>query len=250
MAKQVGTIRLKSLSNGALFEYIKEFLMRAGADETIATQLAANFAVLKNKQAAYDEVLKLSQKSEQTEQIRVQDQLRDDNYFAYKHMVEAFLSISTGDQLAAAEKLGQHMKDYKIDPDDDLRKECGMMDNFTGDLKTKYTAEVAALNLTAIVDAMKAANDKVTELLVDRDNANAARVAGETKAARTACETAYRNFIERLNALSIVDGDHDYTTFIDATNEQIEQYRKQVLTKRKSKKAEESGKEESSKVEE
>lgn len=225
-------------------------MTRAGADETIAAQLAANFAVLKNKQAAYDEVLKLSQKSEQTKDIEKQDKLRDSNYYVYRRMVKTFLDIATGDQLVAAEKLNQHMTDYKVDPEDDLRKECGMMANFTGDLTTKYTAEVEALNLTAIVESMKDANEQVSALLFERDNANASRVVGETKAARTACETAYKNFIERLNALSIVDGDHDYTTFIDTTNEQIEQYRKQVLTKRKSKKAGESKAEESSKVEE
>lgn len=167
--------------------------------------------MFKKKQTAYDEVLQLSQKSEQTKEIEAQDKVCADNYYAYKQMVKTLLGVATGNQLTAAEKLDQHMKDYKIDPDYDLHKECGMMYNFTGALTTKYIAEVAPLNLTTIVETMKTANDKVTELLIKRDNANAARVAGETKAACTACETAYKSFIERLNALSIVDGDHDYT---------------------------------------
>lgn len=234
MAKQIDTIRMKSLTNGALFEYMTETIGRAEADAVIAEQLKTQLAVLVKKQDAYDEVLKLSQKSEQTKEIEEQDKLRDDNYYAYKRMVKALLDVSEGDQLAAAEKLQQHIKDYKIDPDDDLRKESGMLANFTGDLTDKYADQVAALNLTSIVERMKTANEQVSALLRERDDANASRVAGATKTAREACETAYKNLVLRVNALSIVDGDHDYSTFIDGMNEQIEQYRKQVIAKRKS----------------
>lgn len=234
MAKQIETLYMKSLTNGALFEYMTETIDRAQADATVAEQLKVQLTVLVNKKNAYDEVLKLSQKSEQTKEIEAQDKLRDDNYYAYKQMVKALLGVAVGDQLTAAEKLQQHIKDYKIDPDDDLRKECGMMANFTDDLATKYADYVAALSLTTIVEAMSTANKQVSTLLRERDDANASRVAGETKAARTACETAYKNFVLRVNALSIVDGDHDYSTFIDSMNEQIEQYRKQVIAKRKS----------------
>jgi len=234
MAKQIDSIRLKSLSNGALFEYMKATIARAKADTVVAAQMAAQLTALETKQAAYDEVLKLSQKSEQTDEIAAYDKVRDDNYYAYKQMVRVMLGVAEGDQLAAAKKLQQHITDYRLDPDSDLRGESGLMTNFAADLTTKYAAEVAALNLTAIVAKMSAANDKVSALLLERDNANAGRVAGATKAARAECEEEYRSFVERLNALSIVDSEHDYSTFIDGMNEQIEQYRKRVLSSGKS----------------
>lgn len=227
---------MQKMTNGAVAEFMEEAISRATADEAVSGNAAEQLRALASKREAYGKVLGLSQKSSQTDKIKECDKIRGKNYSALKQAVRLFAKIYDGEQLAAAERLQQLLKDYGIKPTDNLRKETGELTNLNAELAGKYAADVETLALTKVVETMTGANSMVSALLLERDNANADRVPGVTRAARNECEAAYRELASRVNALAIIDGGHDYTAFIDGMNEQIEQYRKQVITKRKPRK--------------
>lgn len=230
MAKEIQELKTSRMPNGSHFDFMSAALEFAKANAMVSEKAAPQVSVLEAKVKAEDDCLKLSRKSELTDEIVEQDRLRDSYYSGYKAAVRSMLE--TDDE---AKTLWQNIKDYNIDTKAQLNKETGELTNLTADLTGKLADDVAALGLTQLVAKLKAANDKVHDLMKQRDAENATKIAGALKSARVAADEAYRNLVKRVNALWIVEYDEAYDTFIDTLNEQIDRYRLQVLAKRKKK---------------
>ena len=227
--KEIYDINIQRMNNGAHFTFVSNILARAEADTAVkgkASELVSNF---KAAVAAEDEALKISQKSLLTDEIAKADSDRDALYAGYKKAVEGFLAMPIADMAQAAKILSQHIKDYKINTADQLDKETGLLVNFISDLEDKYAAQVAKLGLTAFVTNLKEANERVRTLTLQRTNEKIGITVGALKTARTASDDAYRALVKMVNALALVFGEKDYTTFIDYVNTEITHYKREVL---------------------
>ena len=232
--KEIYDINIQRMNNGAHFTFVSNILARAEADTAVkgkASELVSNFKVAV---AAEDEALKISQKSLLTDDIAKADIDRDALYAGYKKAVEAFLAMPIADMAQAAKVLAQHIKDYKINTAGQLDKETGLLVNFITDLEDKYSAQVAKLGLTAFVTNLKEANERVRMLTLQRTNEKMGVTVGALKAARTASDDAYRALVKMVNALALVYGEKDYTTFIDYANTEITHYKREVLNQKAS----------------
>lgn len=232
--KEIYDINIQRMNNGAHFTFVSNILARAEADTAVkgkASELVSNFKVAV---AAEDEALKISQKSLLTDDIAKADIDRDALYAGYKKAVEAFLAMPIADMAQAAKVLAQHIKDYKINTAGQLDKETGLLVNFITDLEDKYSAQVAKLGLTAFVINLKEANERVRMLTLQRTNEKMGVTVGALKAARTASDDAYRALVKMVNALALVYGEKDYTTFIDYANTEITHYKREVLNQKAS----------------
>ena len=232
--KEIYDINIQRMNNGAHFTFVSNILARAEADTAVkgkASELVSNFKVAV---AAEDETLKISQKSLLTDDIAKADIDRDALYAGYKKAVEAFLAMPIADMAQAAKVLAQHIKDYKINTAGQLDKETGLLVNFITDLEDKYSAQVAKLGLTAFVTNLKEANERVRMLTLQRTNEKMGVTVGALKAARTASDDAYRALVKMVNALALVYGEKDYTTFIDYANTEITHYKREVLNQKAS----------------
>ena len=227
--KEIYDINIQRMNNGAHFTFVSNILARAEADTAVkgkASELVSNF---KAAVAAEDEALKISQKSLLTDEIAKADSDRDALYAGYKKAVEGFLAMPIADMAQAAKILSQHIKDYKINTADQLDKETGLLVNFISDLEDKYAAQVAKLGLTAFVTNLKEANERVRTLTLQRTNEKIGITVGALKTARTASDDAYRALVKMVNALALVYGEKDYTSFIDYVNTEITHYKREVL---------------------
>ena len=232
--KEIYDINIQRMNNGAHFTFVSNILARAEADTAVkgkASELVSNFKVAV---AAEDEALKISQKSLLTDDIAKADIDRDALYAGYKKAVEAFLAMPIADMAQAAKVLAQHIKDYKINTAGQLDKETGLLVNFITDLEDKYSAQVAKLGLTAFVTNLKEANERVRMLTLQRTNEKMGVTVGALKVARTASDDAYRALVKMVNALALVYGEKDYTTFIDYANTEITHYKREVLNQKAS----------------
>ena len=227
--KEIYDINIQRMNNGAHFTFVSNILARAEADTAVkgkTSELVSNF---KAAVAAEDEALKISQKSLLTDEIAKADSDRDALYSGYKKAVEGFLAMPIADMAQAAKILSQHIKDYKINTADQLDKETGLLVNFISDLEDKYAAQVAKLGLTAFVTNLKEANERVRTLTLQRTNEKIGITVGALKTARTASDDAYRALIKMVNALALVFGEKDYTTFIDYVNTEVTHYKREVI---------------------
>ena len=227
--KEIYDINIQRMNNGAHFTFVSNILARAEADTAVkgkASELVSNF---KAAVAAEDEALKISQKSLLTDEIAKADSDRDALYAGYKKAVEGFLAMPIADMAQAAKILSQHIKDYKINTADQLDKETGLLVNFISDLEDKYAAQIAKLGLTAFVTNLKEANERVRTLTLQRTNEKIGITVGALKVARTASDDAYRALIKMVNALALVFGEKDYTSFIDYVNTEVTHYKREVI---------------------
>lgn len=227
--KEIQDIRITHLNNGAHFTFVTNILARAEADSKVQEKAGGLVTALKTAVAAEDEALKLSQKSLLTDDIAKADADRDALYLGYKKAVEAFLSFPLQEMAQAAKELAQHIKDYRINPADQLDKETGLLVNFIADLETKYATQVSKLGLTAFVTSMKEANERVRSFTLQRTENRMTQNVGAMKAARIATDEAYRQLVKMVNALAMVFGEADYVAFIDYVNTEIVQFKRQVL---------------------
>lgn len=230
--KEVSVARMK---NGAHYDFMKATWENATADAAVSEKALAQHAVWEKKLAKENECLAISRKNAKSDEITEADRKRDDYYTSYRGALKSFLGMPEGDMLEAAKKLWQHAKDLQIDVRAQLNDETGKLTNLTEDLTGDMAALVTTVGLTQLVASLKEANDTVHDLMRQRDAEEATKIAGALKAARQETDKAYENLVQRVNALAVVDGDHDYTAFIDTMNQQIDRYRQQVLTSRKKK---------------
>ena len=230
--KEISDINIQRMNNGAHFTFVSNILARAEADTAVkekASELVSNF---KAAVTAEDEALKISQKSLLTDDIAKADNDRDALYAGYKKAVEGFLAMPVADMAQAAKVLSQHIKDYKINTAGQLDKETGLLVNFITDLEGKFSAQVNTLGLTPFVTNLKEANERVRTLTLQRTNEKMSITVGALKTARTASDDAYRALVKMVNALALVFGEKDYTSFIDYVNTEITHYKREVLNQK------------------
>ena len=158
--KQIEDFRVESLDNGSHFAYHTTVVGWAKADTHVAAKFPTFINPYDTALGEEDRVIKTSPKNMLTDDIAASDQLRDELYRSYRDIVKAMDGIAIPEMAAAAKILQQHIKDYRINVYAQLDKETGNLLNFTNDLKGKYAEQVAALNLTNIVDKLAEANEQ------------------------------------------------------------------------------------------
>ena len=233
--KQIEPIKLGIMSNGSHFLFITDAVGLATADAKVKTKVTAELTALQTALKAEDDALALSKANLLSKEIKAVDAERDKHYKALRKAITFFLNHPDAELVKAAARLEQLLKDYNINPAMQLDRETGLLLNLIGDLETKSAADVTALALTPVVQAMKQANDKLREVTRARANDRAVQIVGQLKQAQHASDEAYRTLIQKVNALAVVEGDADYADFISKMNEQVKHYKQEVLPKAKKK---------------
>ena len=229
MATKVASFNPEPLTNGAHFSFMEATIAKVEAHATAPTKLTAELANLKLAFAEEDACLKISRKSLLTEGVSTWDGRRDTFQRAYKTYVKAMRKLPEGELKEYAEQLWQNIVDYGIDPSAQLDKQTGELTNQLADLEGKLSEQVEALGLSFLRDKMKEANDKVRELMSERDAEKSVRKSGALKTARLATDDAYEALIEKLNAYALIEGAADYQELIDWMNETIRRYKLEAL---------------------
>ena len=233
--KQINSISLERMSNGSHFLFITDTVGLATADAKVKTKVTAELTALQTALKAEDDALALSKANLLSKEIKAIDAERDKHYKALRKAITFFLNHPDAELVKAAARLEQLLKDYNIDPAMQLDRETGLLLNLISDLETKSAADVTALSLTPVVQAMKQANDKLREVTRARANDRAVQIVGQLKQAQHASDEAYRTLVQKVNALAVVEGEADYADFISKMNEQVKHYKQEVLPKAKKK---------------
>ena len=233
--KHIEPISLEHMSNGSHFLFITDTVGLATADAKVKTKVTVELTTLQTALKAEDDALALSKANLLSKEIKAIDAERDKHYKALRKAIKFFLNHPDAELVKAAARLEQLLKDYNINPVMQLDRETGLLLNLIGDLETKSAADVTALALTPVVQAMKQANDKLREVTRARANDRAVQIVGQLKQAQHASDEAYRTLVQKVNALAVVEGEADYADFISKMNEQVKHYKQEVLPKAKKK---------------
>ena len=237
--KKINGISITRLNNGAHDNFIYTILKRAFADKTVMTKTARE---VENLKSAFDEeerMFGVSRKSLLTDEIAAANKERTAIYIGYKRAVKGFLNVPDEEMADAAKVLFQQIKDHRISPYDQMHKKTGALMILLEDLEDKYSAQVAKLSLGPFVTTMKAANERMKALYVQRSDERTCITVHGLKKARFATDAAYRALVDMVNALNLVSGNDEFSDFIDYVNTEIVQYKRLALGRRSSATADE-----------
>ena len=233
---EIGSIDLIRLNNGAHFQFVKNVHQKLVLETTILTNPIAKDAADKLGKALEEEdrCYVISQKSLLTKRIAEADHQRDALYMGYRSAVKGLTRSSTPEKAKAATTLWNNITAHRINPNMQLERETFLIVNLTDDCEKKYATEVQKLGLKPYVESLKAANEKVKQLLDDRNNSRVSQTAGALRTARRASDAAYLWLARVVNSLVVLDnGTAKCDAFIDYMNVVIKRYKEQVLTSKK-----------------
>ena len=218
--KKIKSLNLVNLNNAVHFQFMKTVVEQVATETAITGNTIAKTALeeLKTAFKKEDELYVPQKANLNTEAIAENDRVRDNVLMGFKQAVKGFLRFPLPDMASAARALMQNLKDYDINPDMQLDRETGAINNLISDCEGKNAP-------------LKLANTKVEELLNVRDKERSATEAGALKKARRNSDTAYRRLADVINSLISLGMAEGFEPFVNFINERIERYENEVMPK-------------------
>lgn len=229
---EIKTLSVGLMNNGAHFTYMTNVLNRAEADEHIKVDAATQVADLKAALAVEDKYFKTSDKNLKTDIIAAADAERDKLCRNYLKTLKALMNMPDETIANSAKALVQMFIDYEFDPDAQLDKQTGILLNMVADWEGKHAQDVTNTNTGKFVELIKAANEKVHSLMIERSDEQKEIPVGALKSARKQTDSAYRALVKMVNALIMVNGETDYADFVKFLNYEIKRYKEEVLNQK------------------
>lgn len=204
--------------NGEHFEFIRTFLATFSAEKAAKLGLGTHRSKLDKKFQEEDDALKIIQSYSDTADIAALDAERDKLFRYITQEVKNQQRSPVAARKKAADNLAPLVKTYAGTADKTQRDETGLLVNFIADIrKFSYDADLTALNLHDVVDALEAANNAFEASFAGRiSEKEYRRSADNMKAIRPLVEGCYRDIITMLNSL-----DNAYQLTPDSFTEMI-----------------------------
>lgn len=217
------------MNNAAHIMFVDEVVTAAEKNERLAKETGEKIAALKAALAEERSYLGRTRKSFLTDKIAATDMARDQLYKAYRRCVSAYAKMPDKEIADAAATLAQHLKSYKLDTATNLANESGEMHRFLATLTEQHADELEKLALTAMVEAMQKQTNLVDKYYADRMTEESKWERGAMTRAKKQTSALYREYVEVVNALAIINGDSDYAQFIDYANQVIKRFKQETL---------------------
>lgn len=227
--KKINGINIARINNAAHTMFVHEVITAAEENERLAKETGEKIAAIKAALAEERSYMGRSRKSFLTDSIAAADMARDQLYKAYRRCVSAYTRMPDKEIADAAATLAQHLKSYKLDTASNLMEESGAMHRFLATLTERHADKLEKLSLTAMVEAMQKQTDLVMKYYSDRTSEMAKLEHGAMKRAKKRTSELYREYVEIVNALAIINGDSDYAKFIDYVNQVIKRFKQETL---------------------
>ncbi|MDR2584601.1 MAG: DUF6261 family protein, partial [Fibromonadaceae bacterium] len=160
-----------------------------------------------------------------TAKIHEADKARDEIYIAIAEIIAANLRHFNPAVRQAAERLKILIDTYGNVANKPLNEETSAIYNILQELKGKYVADAASIDITQWVAELENRNKTFEALVKERFDETAARTTDIVmKQARAQLDEVYRTIVERINALAVVEGVTAYEAFIKTLNAVVAKY--------------------------
>jgi hypothetical protein len=217
-------IDLHSLRNDEHFQFNTEFRDSVVAATPAALKIQAQYDTYLPLYEQEDEVLKKIMKSVFTEDINAADHQRD---ITFRGMIDAnhsALKHFNARTQTAAKRLKIVFDTYGNVAKKPINEETSAIYNLLQELRGNYAADVATVNIADWATELEANNLALENLVKNRYDESAAKTDLVLKQVRLQVDAAYHAIVERLDALSLVEGTPVYETFIHSWNVVVEKY--------------------------
>jgi len=221
---KINRFRVESLRHEEWFQFYTEFKKLVEQYDADELDIVALFMVFVGLYADADEAIEFIRKSATTEQIAQADTTRDrfitGLFSAYKSALDHY-EQSMRD---AAKKTSAIFDHYSKINRLGYEQQTGTIYNFIQDLNDKYPNEMNILNFKGWLDAIEDANKRFSELVDERYTEGAGKTYLRMVNVRVETDRCYRDMLDRLDALMLINGEEKYAPFVKELNTRTERF--------------------------
>ncbi len=220
---KIEKVNFSKLRNDEHFQCQTEF--KTLIEEFTAEKLKIEELFTKNYLPLYaqqDEAILKITKNSFTEARENADEKRDNTFRGMQNMVKANLCHFDPSVVEAAKRLKIVFDTYGYIYRLPLQEETSAVYNFVQELKGKYSKDVEMLKIKDWVDVLEKDNIAFEKLTKESYNEEAAKTDLQAKEVRTQIDLVFRQIIERLEALMLIEGEAAYIDFVRKLNVQLE----------------------------
>lgn len=176
-------------------------------------------------------------KSATTEQIEEADKDRDFTFRGFANAVKTKLNHYNADVRDAAKRAMVILDGYGNVVRKPKDEESGLISSMIADMRLQIPADLVTLEVVDWMAELERLNNVFISLQASRNSEEANRTELRMKAVRKEVDAAYKQIVERINALIVVNGETAYSEFvkemnvrISRANDAIAQSKKRVAT--------------------
>jgi len=171
-----------------------------------------------------DETIVKIKKGSFTETRLETDQRRDNFFRGMVDINKAMKKHFLEDVVAAAKHLEILFNTYGDLARKPLQEETSAINNLISELNGAYSEDVARVKIDDWVQKLEEENNRYAELVKEGYEEEAGRTELKLKEVRTNIDIVFRQIVERLEALMVVEGEEKYKEFVRRLNIQLEHY--------------------------
>jgi hypothetical protein len=229
---KIKRITLDYLRNEEWFNFFTEF--KTFVEETTAENLdiITLFEIFLTLYKQVDDTVEQIRKSNYTALIVQKDEVRDNTFRGLNDAVRSALRHYIPEKRAAAENVITLFEHYSDLADRPYNEETASIYNFIQELRYKYAADMTTLDLTGWVDELEHNNKDFEKAILDRNKEYAGKIEFNMVALRRQTGRCYLDILERIEALSLIQGDEKFSSFITALNANVDRYNNLIKRRR------------------
>ena len=201
---------------------------------SVPTTLTTSVTTFKNAVDAFDNALKDSASTPSTALAAEADSARDNAWRGANNYLKAMTAHPANDVRQTAIEAKTLFDKYGDPTTLPQTEESGVLHNLLQDLKAIDGSKLTAITFDTWLANLESCETAFLAAVSQRTEEEAARQVGIVKETRQAADNAYRSLVELVNALTIVNDEAPYATFIDHVNAIIDR-QKTVLKTRQTK---------------
>ena len=196
--------------------------------------MTTSVTTFKNAVDAFDNALKDSASTPSTALAAEADSARDNAWRGANNYLKAMTAHPANDVRQTAIEAKTLFDKYGDPTTLPQTEESGVLHNLLQDLKAIDGSKLTAITFDTWLANLESCETAFLAAVSQRTEEEAARQVGIVKETRQAADNAYRSLVELVNALTIVNDEAPYATFIDHVNAIIDR-QKTVLKTRQTK---------------
>ncbi len=221
---KIARINLAHLRNEEHFQLQTEFKAEISQFSAKTLNIETAFASYLPLLQQEEEALQLIRKSATTEQLTDADIERDEIYRGLADAVKSALNHFDPAKRAAADRLKVLMDQFGNVARKPYNEETASISKLMVEVKGKYAGYVSTLGLTDWFTMLETKNNAFDALMKSRYSEDATRTELRMNQVRLAIDAAYREIVERIEALALVNGPLGYEAFIREHNARVDKF--------------------------
>lgn len=227
---KIQTANLSRLLHNQHLTFHREFEALITEKNATTLDVATAFTTYQAAIEAEDAAMMKVVKSAITDEKEEADMRRDELLTGSFELIRITTKHFDATKCAAAKRLSVLLSTYQGSDRAEYNDETSRIRNYIQEIRSeKYTADATAIGLTEWIEPLEEANETCATL-ADQYNTEQRdkNAAGKVRTLRLETDKAYRALVERINALTLLNGDEKYADLITRWNTRIDAYRNAI----------------------